>query len=100
MIGKNDHLRLSIAQPLTIESGAVEMQMVKVIDRETGEIGVATERFDIAGAARRRYVAELTYGVPMMDGRGSLSVFGRGELRQVDAQTPRLMLGSQAKLAF
>lgn len=100
VLGKSDHVRLSVAQPLTIEAGTIDMQMVRVVDRETGEIGVVTESVDIGAPERRRFVAELTYGTPVLDGRGMLSLFGRSELKPVDAGTPRLMLGTQARLAF
>ncbi|HEX8301004.1 S8 family peptidase [Sphingomonas sp.] len=99
LLGKGDNLRLTIAQPLTVENGSIEMQMVKVIDRATGEIGVVNERFDIAGPGRR-YIAEAVYGGSILDGRGEVALFGRAELRQVDATMPRMMAGSRLRLAF
>lgn len=100
LLGKTDRLRLSIAQPLTIERGTIMMDMVKVVDRETGEIGTVTEAFDIGAPEKRRYVVEALYGASAMGGRAEFSLFGRGELRKTDAQTPRLMVGGQARLAF
>jgi hypothetical protein len=100
LLGKSDNLRLSLTQPLTTEAGSLEMQMVRVVDRQTGEIGVVTERYDISGAAQRRFIAEAVYGTAVLEGRGNLSLFGRTELRGVDANVPRVMLGSRASLTF
>ncbi|RZI61349.1 MAG: hypothetical protein EOP94_00870, partial [Zymomonas sp.] len=99
LLGRGDNLRLTIAQPLTVESGSIEMQMVKVIDRETGEIGIVNETFDITGPGRR-YVAEAVYGGSILNGRGEIALFGRAELRPVDASVPNMMAGSRVRVAF
>lgn len=98
LLGASDQLRLSVAKPLGIDGGSIEVTQRQVIDRQTGEQGYVTERFDLHGA--RRLVAEGVYGAPVLDGRGQLSLFGRAELQELDTGTPRLMLGTQFKLGF
>lgn len=99
LMGRADRLRLTLAQPLTIERGAIEFTSIMVIDRETGEKGPVTQRFDLSNQ-RRRAVAEVLYGAPVLGGRAELSLFGRGEMRRVDANIPRLMLGAQGSVRF
>ena len=98
LLGKSDSLRFSVAKPLGLSGGSIEVTQRQVIDRETGEQGYVTERFSLNST--KRLVAEGMYGAPILDGRGQVSLFGRGELLDVDAGTPRLMAGGQFKLSF
>lgn len=98
LFGKTDSLRLSASKPLGVDDGAIELTQLQVVDRETGEQGYVTERFSLN--ATKRLLVEGLYGAPLLDGRGELSVFGRGELRDLDQGTPRLMVGGQFKLGF
>lgn len=100
LMARGDRLRLSLAQPLTLERGHIDMQMVAVIDRETGEKGIVTERFDIAAPERRRYVGEMLYAAPLTDGLGEVNLFGRAELRDVRSDLPSFSVGGSVKLAF
>lgn len=100
VIGKHDRLRLSLAQPLTLERGHIDMEMVGVIDRETGEKGILTERFDIAAPERRRYVGEMLYAAPFGGGLGEVNLYGRAELRNVRSDLPVWSMGGSVKLAF
>ena len=100
VLGGNDRLRFSLAQPLHTEAGSIEVTGLQVIDRQTGERAIRTDRFDIAGGGTRRLVAEGLYGAPVLSGRGELSLFGRSELRAGDEGTPRLMIGTQLKLGW
>jgi Subtilase family len=77
VIGKNDQFRLSISQPLHLESGTLEYRSIEVINRQTGEIGSVTRSFGIADKGRR-FNAEFIYATPIMKG-GELSFFGRAE---------------------
>lgn len=100
LLGRNDAVRLTVAQPLRLSGGSLELTEVQVIDRETGEKGVVTQRFSLVDTQPRRLVLEGNYGANILDGRAQISLFGRGEMRDLDAGTPRLMLGSQVQLAF
>lgn len=100
LLGKQDGMRLTIAQPLRLDGGAIELTERQVIDRQTGETGVLTQRFDIGAGQPRRLVVEGTYAAPVFDGQGQVSLFGRGEMGDLDVGTPRVMFGSQMQLAF
>ena len=99
LLGRTDSLRLSLARPLATDRGYIERSELQVIDRQTGQQGVVTERFALDGVTRR-LVLEGLYGTPLLDGRGQLGLFGRGELRAVDAGTPNVMMGGQFRLAL
>lgn len=75
-----DALRVSLAQPLHVDSGSLDITSVQVIDRQTGELGLVTERFDLPGS-KRPLVGELQYARSMMDGQADLALFGRARLR-------------------
>ncbi|NNU14721.1 S8 family serine peptidase [Parvularcula sp. ZS-1/3] len=75
-LGKTDHIRFSFAQPLNIESGALETRSYGVVDRATGELGFLPSVIGL-GNAERRYVAEVLYGRPVLSDRASLSVFSQ-----------------------
>jgi len=100
LVGKGDALRLTVAQPLRLDGGSIELTEMQVVNRETGEKGVVTQRFSLAGTQPRRLVLESAYGAPILNGRAQLSLFGRGEMRDLDAGTPRFMLGSRLQLPF
>ncbi len=102
VIGNQDHLRVSLVQPLMLEGGAIDFKSVAVIDRQTGEIGVVTQRIGV-GQGARRFVAEAVYGAPVLDGVAELSAFGRGELTGYEdaaTQVPGYVVGAKARLFF
>ena len=76
VFGKADRLRLSLAQPLTVERGRLEVRSLDVIDRTTGELGLVADDIALVSGARR-YVGEVLYGRPVMTGRGQVSVFAQ-----------------------
>ncbi|MCQ8185985.1 S8 family peptidase [Parvularcula maris] len=71
-----DRVRFSIAQPLHVESGDLALRTLDVIDRETGERAVTADLIGV-DRADRRYVAEVLYGRPVLDGRSELSLFAQ-----------------------
>ncbi|WP_162527102.1 S8 family peptidase [Sphingomonas solaris] len=102
ILADQDRLRLSVAQPLKIETGSIDFKSVAVVDRETGEIGVVTQKIGLAGA-QRRFVAEAIYATPIFAGAAEISAFGRGELtghEDAEADLPSYMLGARARLSF
>lgn len=96
LFARDDKLRLSFAQPLTIERGKVDFTSVRVLDRETGEVGVATDSFDVA-TTERRYVGEAIYALPMAG--GELSAFGRGEIEDT-GDSVNYVAGVRARVPF
>jgi hypothetical protein len=47
VLGRGDALRLSVSQPLHIESGALAYRGVGVVDRSTGQLGLTDQRFSV-----------------------------------------------------
>ena len=70
----NDTLRLSVAQPLQVEDGSLEVVSDQVINRETGEIGAVTQTFGIE--TRRRITTEAVYAMPLTQS-SEFGVFSR-----------------------
>ena len=100
IIGQRDQLRLSLAQPLHVERGAMEFTSVQVVDRLTGEIGPVTQRFDIGGQGRRT-IGELMYATPLLDEASELSLFGRAQMRAgQNANVENYVVGGRVKFAF
>ncbi|UAB77168.1 S8 family serine peptidase [Erythrobacter sp. SCSIO 43205] len=103
VLGSGDSLRMTVAQPLKLERGEIEAELVAVVDRTTGEKGVITERFDIADGQQRRFVAEGYYAAPVMKAQGEVSLFGRAELRpsaNFSQETSDYLGGVKFRLAF
>lgn len=103
VLGSGDSLRLTVAQPLTLERGYIDAEMIGVVDRATGEKGLITDRFDISRTTQRRYVAEGYYATLMLDGAGELSLFARAELRpeaNIGNETADYLGGVKFRVAF
>lgn len=99
LLAGRDSLRLSLAKPLSVTRGSLELTQMQVVNRETGEKGLVTTGYALQNPVDR-LVVEGMYGAPILDGRAEIGVFGRGEVRDLDQGTPRLMLGSQLRLAL
>ncbi|MEL7218926.1 MAG: hypothetical protein AAGK01_10905, partial [Pseudomonadota bacterium] len=100
--GKDD-LRVTIAQPMALVRGSIDFEQVAVINRDTGEIGVSTERFDISHDGPRRLVAEGLYRTPLLKGSSEFSLFARAEMRptaNLDEATPNVMTGARLRIPF
>lgn len=99
VIGKNDQFRLSVSQPLHVESGTLEFDSIEVINRQTGEIGSVTRSFGIADEGRR-FNAEFIYATPVMKG-GELSFFGRAEYDSAaQGDVNQIIAGTMLSLSF
>ncbi|PAX07197.1 S8 family peptidase [Sphingomonas lenta] len=95
----SDRARVTLAQPLHVESGSVAVNQVKVVDRTTGRLGTEVETFEL-NSGTRRFVAEAMYGRSMLDGRGELSLFGRADLKSDAAAQPSMTVGGSMRLSF
>ena len=101
LLGREDRLRLTLAQPLTVERGTIVSRMIGVINRETGETGVITQRHEIGAPNQRRFRVEALYGAPLPGGTGgSVNLFGSAELRDVRQDIPTYAAGGNIKLPF
>ena len=99
IVGSSDRLRISVAQPLHIESGSMTFDSFEVIDRSTGETGVVVREFDLA-TRKRRLTGEFLYAAPVMDG-GEISFFGRLEHDPANAGgVNQIVAGGRLSLPF
>ncbi|WP_339746564.1 S8 family peptidase [uncultured Maricaulis sp.] len=89
-----DGVRVSLIQPLHLESGAIEYTSGRVINRETGEIGIVTDRWKLGGERPLQF--EVLYATGFMDGRADISLFSRAELSGSDASNGATGLASGA----
>jgi len=100
IFGRFDQLRFSFAQPLHVESGALEYQSLQVVDRNTGELGGVTQKWDLAGG--REYRAEAIYTAPVLDGRAEVSGFALLDLNPpaLSAKSQILTVGAQIRFGL
>ena len=100
MVGRGDALRLSVAQPFHVERGELRYSSVAVVDRSTGELGLADQSFDIGGRPRN-FTGELLYAAPILDEAGEVGLFGRVELQAQDsAEINHFAVGSRVNVRF
>ncbi len=97
VLSSRDALRLSVAQPLTVEAGTVELRSSAVVDRLTGEVGDVTHSFDIQ--TKRRMVAEALYAAPLANG-AEIGLFGRYESEGISGENEQLIAGGTFSLRF
>ncbi|HEY1629808.1 MAG TPA: S8 family peptidase [Rhizomicrobium sp.] len=69
-----DSMRVSLTQPLHVESGALNYTSIEVTDRDTGALGPVTQTWNIAG--NRELRLESMYSVPVLSGRANIDAFG------------------------
>ena len=77
LIRPTDQLRVSLAQPLAVSGGSLDLTTLAVINRETGELGPVTQTLGVR--ERARLVSEVNYALPLQ--QGEVSLFGRGDMR-------------------
>lgn len=98
LISKGDRLQVSVSQPMFVERGRLDVTTVQVIDRETGEIGIATQSLDISG--KRRVAGEALYLRPVLGGLGDVALFGRVETQGGGATGEAYTTGARYRIAF
>ncbi|MEJ1970536.1 MAG: S8 family peptidase [Rhizomicrobium sp.] len=98
VVGDGDQLRISLAQPLHVESGALEYSSLQVVDRTTGAVGPLTQSWSISGA--REYRAEMLYQTAILDGRAEIAGFGVLDVNppQIDSAPLAVTVGGQFKI--
>lgn len=82
VLGREDRLRVSFAQPMHIERGNLTLHAADIVNRETGEVGVTETSFAVNGGSRV-HTAELLYAAPVAEGQGEFSLFGRATVGEV-----------------
>jgi subtilisin family serine protease len=97
-IGQDDVARLTLSQPLFVNSGALGTSTVQVVDRATGEIGVVNNRIDVGQS--RPLAGELLYGRQIFKRTSDLSLFGRVEVNPGAAVNQTFMAGGRIRIGF
>ena len=97
VMGQRDVLRMSVGQPLSIESGDLELRSDQVVDRLTGERGIATQTIGIE--TKRRYTGEIVYATPIT-ATSELGIMGRYISAGEDGQEEAFMIGANFGLSF
>ena len=93
-----DQLRISLTQPLHIESGALDYTSLQVVDRDTGAMGPVTQSWNIAG--RREYRMEAMYGIPVLEGRAQIDGFALVDLNPPGAANTPVSLAVGGQFTF
>lgn len=91
VFGDSDGLRVSLVQPLHVESGALEYTGMHVVDRETGELGLQSQTWELGG--ERAVYAEFIYATRLGSDRAAMSLFAR---EQVSGSAQETLEFSQA----
>ena len=99
LMGRRDVVRIAVAQPLHIERGELAFTGAQIVDRSTGELGDATQSFDISDNSRR-FIGELLYAAPIVAG-GEISFFGRAEYNAASKNAiDGMVIGGRVRLGF
>ena len=100
LMAHEDRLRVTVSQPMHLERGSIDFTTVAVVDRQTGELGTTTQRFDIA-TRQRQFVAEMLYGRRLLGGAAEAQLFGRANLAGSGTnQMPSFIAGGGMTLGF
>jgi hypothetical protein len=78
LAGETDALRVSLLQPLHIESGSLAYSAARVVDRDTGALGLDTQVWQLGG--ERPLYTELLYATPLPGALGEASLFARQQV--------------------
>jgi hypothetical protein len=95
-----DMLRFSFAQPLHVESGALQYQSVEVIDRDSGALGVVNQNWNVSG--NRELRVETLYDLPLMDGWANVEGFGLADFNAplTGGQGVSVSVGARFRMGF
>lgn len=99
VFAEDDRARLRFVQPLHMESGAIDLTSVEVVDRSTGELGIVTERVELTAGARQFFLEGL-YAAPVLDGAGEFSAFFRLDASPSAAEPVEEIVGAQFRIGF
>jgi hypothetical protein len=95
-----DSLRLSLSQPLHVESGALQYTSLEVVDRDTGAVAPVSQTWNISGV--REYRMEAAYEIAGLDNRATVDGFGLVDLNPPTAlgTAVAVSLGAQFRIAL
>jgi len=99
LLARGDVLRMTVSQPMHVENGQVNLAIVEVTNRQTGEIGVVNHTVALQQA--RPFAAEALYGLPVLKGAGDVSLYGRADANPIgSAARSEFMGGARFRVRF
>lgn len=97
VFGNRDILRVSLAQPLNVEDGALELRSLAVVDRQTGETGIVSQRIGIE--TKRRIMGEAIYATPI-NRSAEFGLYGRYVSAGGQGEAEAVMVGANLGWRF
>jgi hypothetical protein len=73
LFGDLDQLRVSLTQPLHVDSGSLTYRYVGVVNRSTGQLGLLSQTWDLSSGSE--YRAEAVYALPVINNRAEVDAF-------------------------
>jgi hypothetical protein len=100
LLSELDSMRISLAQPLHVESGVLNYTAIEVTDRITGAVGPVTQTWNIAG--NRELRMETLYSIPVLSGRANFDTFGLVDMNPPTSPQTKFSLsaGVQFRIGF
>jgi hypothetical protein len=100
VLRSGDAMRLTLAQPMYVRSGGLELKTVEIVDRTTGALGIVSRELDVSQPPT--YSAELLYSAPVLDNRSDVAFFGRVETSSEPAAggLRSYMAGARVRFGF
>ena len=95
---KGDRAQITLSQPMHVERGHLDFQSVQVVDRQTGELGIVTQNFDVSG--QRRLAGEALYARPLAGDKADVALFGRVERDPGGPDGGSYMAGARYRIRF
>lgn len=93
-------IRLSLAQPLHVESGTLNYTSLAVTDRNTGAVGPVTQSWGVGG--NRELRMEAVYRLPVLDNRAAVEGFSLLDMNSPMTPDTKLAVtvGGQIRFGF
>ncbi|MEP4166505.1 S8 family serine peptidase [Maricaulis sp.] len=98
--GEADAIRVSLMQPLHVETGSLRYTAARVTDRETGALGFDSQVWELGG--ERPLYTEFLYSTPLPGIMGEASLFARQQVagNAFDRARNDLAAGASFRMRF
>lgn len=100
LFGETDAIRVSLIQPMHVETGSLSYSVARVVDRESGEMASSTQEWQLGG--ERTLMLETLYGASLMNDQLQLNLFSRFDFSSEagSADEPSLASGIRVRFDF
>ena len=93
-----DQVRLSLTQPLTVDSGTLTYRYVGVVNRSTGQLGLLSQTWNLSNS--REYRAEAVYALPVINNRAEIDGFSMLDINPPETPDVPLTLSVGARFRW